>query len=129
MPARPHIRAKRTEAFGVKFRSILESEWATWLVENRIAWKYEPKTFRIGGVGYKPDFLLPDLGLWLEVKPYAPKRIEILKCAWLNLATKQLVVIGAGHPGEGSLVFEYREGYLKKQHYGADALLRLVRSR
>jgi len=53
-------------------RSNWERMAAAFFDENKIVWNYEPRKFRLPtGQYYYPDFHLPDLGLWVEVKGYA----------------------------------------------------------
>jgi hypothetical protein len=59
------------------FRSALEASWAATLDSLRIAWEYEPETITLpSGAVYIPDFRLPDIGAWLEVKGPGVPRIE-----------------------------------------------------
>lgn len=53
---------------GVRFRSRLEARWAAFFDLADWAWEYEP----IELAGWAPDFLvtLPDVRLYVEVKPY-----------------------------------------------------------
>lgn len=55
---------------GHLFRSRLEARWATVFNDLGIRWEYEPQGFRVGEQQrpYLPDFLLPDIGWWVEVK-------------------------------------------------------------
>ncbi|MFE6127499.1 hypothetical protein ACFQ6Q_04365 [Streptomyces sp. NPDC056437] len=92
------------------FRSALEASWAATLDSLGIVWEYEPETVTLpSGVRYLPDFRLPEIGAWLEVKgdgvPRVEKAIEFGKslacdcprfgctCRW---AGGELVLIG--HP-------------------------------
>jgi hypothetical protein len=76
-PQRPSIEAKPTTYNDVTFRSTLEANWAATLDQFRIAWEYEPKVFTLpSGTTYIPDFRLPELGTWLEVKGPTVPRIE-----------------------------------------------------
>jgi hypothetical protein len=62
---------------GVTFRSKLEADWAATLDAWNIRWDYEPETITLpSGVNYIPDFWLPDVGIWLEVKGTGVPRIE-----------------------------------------------------
>ena len=54
---------------GVKFRSKLEAQWAKMLDHIHVKWLYEPAHYRLAdGTAYIPDFWLPDLKAWFEVK-------------------------------------------------------------
>lgn len=60
-----------------EFRSALEASWAATLDTLRIAWEYEPETVTLpSGTTYIPDFKLPDIGAWLEVKGTGVPRVE-----------------------------------------------------
>ncbi|WNI19145.1 hypothetical protein [Actinacidiphila sp. ITFR-21] len=95
-------------AYGdITFRSRLEADWAQTLDANRIKWQYEPQTITLpSGVNYLPDFWLPELGTWIEVKgpgiPRTEKAVELGKtrachcegdctCQWPG---GELVIIG-----------------------------------
>lgn len=57
---------------GIGMRSNWERMAAARFDEQNIRWEYEPKRFRLPtGQHYHPDFWLPDLNLWVEVKGYA----------------------------------------------------------
>jgi hypothetical protein len=62
-----------TYAYGHDFRSRLEARWAVFLTHLRVPWTYEPEPVRISTpthtYQYLPDFFLPTLALWLEIKP------------------------------------------------------------
>lgn len=64
------IQAIDTLYRGHYFRSRLEARWAVVFDVLKIAWRYEPEAYRVGPeqVPYLPDFYLPDLGTWVEVK-------------------------------------------------------------
>jgi hypothetical protein len=61
---------------GIQYRSSLEARWAIFFREARIRAEYEPEGFVVGGKPYRPDFLLPDCGTWVEVKG-DPGRLDI----------------------------------------------------
>lgn len=62
---------------GTVFRSALEASWAATLDSLGIAWEYEPETVTLpSGQRYLPDFRLPEIGAWLEVKGDGVPRIE-----------------------------------------------------
>lgn len=71
------ITAVPTTYDGIEFRSRLESEWAKTLDLNGIFWTYEPVEITLpSGTTYIPDFWLPDLGTWIEVKGPGIPRVE-----------------------------------------------------
>jgi hypothetical protein len=52
-----------------RMRSRSEARFAHWCDEHRVKWIYEPEGFAVSGVLYLPDFLLPDIKCFVEVKP------------------------------------------------------------
>lgn len=58
-----------SEYKGVVFRSRLEARWAAVFDHYSILWAYEPDVFETPAGPYLPDFLLPDLNTYVEVKP------------------------------------------------------------
>lgn len=72
------IQAIQTRYAGCYFRSRLEARWAVFFDAMRIRWQYEPQGILVSKRlepwsddpprPYLPDFLLPDLALWVEVK-------------------------------------------------------------
>lgn len=110
-PDQPMIEAKPTTYRDTQFRSVLEATWAANLDHLGIRWDYEPETFTLpSGTRYLPDFRLPELGIWLEVKgtgvPRVEKAVELgrhLACTCSDTCTcdrpgGHLVLIG--HPPE-----------------------------
>lgn len=62
------LRAVRT-AYGPRFyRSKTEARWAAFFDSIGVRFQYEPTKFNLGYCRYVPDFYLPDLGTWIEVK-------------------------------------------------------------
>jgi hypothetical protein len=71
---------------GHRFRSRLEARWAVFMDAAGIEWQYESEGFRVNGAYYLPDFWLPKLKTFVEVKPdeeSAQAAVPILR----NLAT------------------------------------------
>ena len=63
------IKPIETQYKGYRFRSRLEARWAVFFDYLNIKWLYEPEGFDLGdGLYYLPDFYLPELDLWIEVK-------------------------------------------------------------
>ncbi len=68
------VKAIQTRYAGCHFRSRLEARWAVFFDALGISWEYEPQGYQHepwadGTVWrYLPDFYLPDLGCFVEVK-------------------------------------------------------------
>lgn len=64
------IQAIETHYAGHRFRSRLEARWAVFFDSLGIKWEYEPQGYLVGPerTPYLPDFWLPDLNVWVEVK-------------------------------------------------------------
>lgn len=105
------IEAIPTTRDGVEFRSRLEARWAAYLDYWHIAWTYEPEVITLpSGVVYIPDFWLPELRTWIEVKGRGIPRVEkAYELAEAREAAGELVLIGregARHdPYEGCTVW------------------------
>ena len=90
----------QTEYNGTVYRSRTEARWAVFFTIAEIEFQYEPEGFDLGGINYLPDFWLPRLGLFVEVKPPSePLPIEIEKCSRLAKASGSLVLLVRGDPG------------------------------
>lgn len=73
------IKAIETEYAGHRFRSRLEARWAVFFDALGVKWLYEPQGYVLGnGDAYLPDFWLPELQVWAEVKG-VPSESEWLK--------------------------------------------------
>jgi len=65
---------------GYRFRSRLEARWAVFFDTLNISWEYEKEGYDLGnGVSYLPDFWLPTLNYWIEIKGKFPTPEEISK--------------------------------------------------
>lgn len=74
--------ARETIYNGVLYRSRLEARWAIFFDVIGIPFHYEPKQFMTSEGFYLPDFYLPSLRMWVEIKPatqHGPTPEEILK--------------------------------------------------
>lgn len=74
--------ARETIYNGVLYRSRLEARWAIFFDVVGVEFQYEPKQFLTGEGLYLPDFYLPTLRMWIEIKPATgkgPTPEEILK--------------------------------------------------
>jgi len=70
------VRAIKTTYRGVLFMSTLEADWAKTLDMWTLPWSYEPEGVTLpDGQHYRPDFYLPSITTWLEVKGPHNERI------------------------------------------------------
>ena len=108
------MKAIETRYKGYRFRSRLEARWAVFFDALSIVWEYEPEGFEFeDGTRYLPDFYLPDLRTYVEVKPMPPSQFRLTlsegdgndyasKCALLRSATCRAVVIVGTDPMNGA---------------------------
>jgi hypothetical protein len=85
------------------FRSSLEADWACTLDNLGIEWRYEPVTVTLpSGEWYVPDFWLPELATYIEVKGAGiPRRHKPAQLAELETGT--IVLLGlAARPRTGA---------------------------
>src|ERR1051326_875288 len=94
-----NIKAIETRYAGYRFRSRLEARWAVYFGASGIKWEYEPEGFNLGGVLYLPDFWLPQVSMWAEVKPVGLKPDEWEKCQRLANESLHPVLMLIGTPG------------------------------
>jgi hypothetical protein len=96
-------RAIETRYKGYRFRSRLEARWAVFFDALSVTWEYEKEGYDLGDSGwYLPDFWLPGLNMWVEVKPNAEAwtREATDKAAELCRRTELHVLAVAGRPDE-----------------------------
>lgn len=74
------IKAIETEYNGYRFRSRLEARWAVFFDSLGIEYEYEIEGFEIDGVRYLPDFYIPSIDRWFEIKGKPLSISEIKKC-------------------------------------------------
>lgn len=90
------IPAKPTKFNGIQYRSKTEAKWAAFFTYYKMKFWYEPQRFRFKKCCYLPDFYLPELGCWLEVKGAPATPFERLKVQLLAQRTKQNVLLAEG---------------------------------
>ena len=91
-----------TQYKGIEFKSRFEANVAFMLQSLSLKWLYEPKSFLLpeSGLHYMPDFYLPQIGLWVEVRGYElpsgpDKRIgEFARIINLGFITRAGKIIG-----------------------------------
>lgn len=92
------IKPIETEYNGYRFRSRLEARWAVFFDEAGIRYEYEPEGYFLDdGIKYLPDFYLPELKAFVEIKHsnLEENAIEkaVDKCAILNCSMPENVVL------------------------------------
>lgn len=92
------IKAIETEYKGYLFRSRLEARWAVFLDALEEEWEYEKEGYELESGRYLPDFWLPRLNMWLEIKGEKPTQKEIELCEELAIFTIKPIMIGWGLP-------------------------------
>ena len=95
------IKAIQTYYKGYHFRSRLEARWAVFFDKAGVKYEYEPEGFDLGAEGwYLPDFWLPELKMWAEIKPDEVDDAAHRKIWALVLMTQQKATILSGDPYE-----------------------------
>lgn len=102
--ARPSIKAIETLYDGVNFRSRLEARWAVLFDCLELPYLYEPEGYTDGKTRYLPDFFLPTLDAFVEIKPTleAINAAAIRKTEMLSNLGKPIYIF-AGEVGCGSV--------------------------
>lgn len=89
--------ARATEYKGVVYRSKTEARWAVFFDLARIKVEYEEESYMLPSGGYLPDFWIPELDCFFEVKGSYPE--DFTKQEELHQATGKPVVVAIGPPG------------------------------
>lgn len=99
------IKAIETVYNGYRFRSRLEARWAVFFTHLGLIYQYEPEGYDLSGIWYLPDFWLPALDCWVEVKAQEPTEEEVHKAKLLGETTchKAVIVWQEGDIGEYAL--------------------------
>lgn len=91
------IKAIQTIYKGYKFRSRIEARWAVFFDLTRTKWEYEQEGFILSdGTHYLPDFYLPELDYYVEIKGDKPNKAEKKKCYLLANETDRPVFLLSG---------------------------------
>lgn len=94
----PASRSLQTVYSGWFFRSRTEARWSVFFEYLGVRYEYEPQMFMLDGMVYMPDFFLPDVKTWVEIKGVAPNGEEREKCRRLSVFTKCPVLLFVGSP-------------------------------
>lgn len=81
---------------GYRFRSRLEARWAVFFDALGLPYAYEAEGYDLDGLWYLPDFWLPTLNCWVEIKGQRPNAEETTKALRLAQAAGRPVVLFAG---------------------------------
>ena len=96
------IKAIETEYKGYKFRSRLEARWAVFFDAMNWTWEYETEGFKMEYKGeiihYLPDFWLPGMQIFVEVKGPALNAADRLKIEALAYTSDKAVYVLRGIP-------------------------------
>lgn len=92
------IKAIPTEYGGYWFRSRLEARWAVFFNAIGIPFRYELQGYNLDGIKYLPDFYLPDIGQYFEVKPFPVTEREYAVMCALCTESKRSVIVAEGDP-------------------------------
>lgn len=91
--------ALQTPYNGIVYRSRTEARWACFFTELGIEFQYEPQGFRVDSTTcYLPDFFLPAVRTWAEVKPTDFSPEERRKLEVVDDQTKRPALFLVGHP-------------------------------
>lgn len=93
------MRSRRTKYRGITFRSELEARWAVFFDSAHFPWLYENTGFEFADESsYLPDFFLPGLRAYIELKPASIDARASGKATKLAVESATNVFIGMGLP-------------------------------
>jgi hypothetical protein len=93
------IKAIETVWNGYRFRSRVEARWAMFFTGMGIEFEYELEGFVLeDGTYYLPDFYLPQVKMWAEVKGQEFTKEEVEKCKQLRISTNMPCLMLVGPP-------------------------------
>ena len=102
------VAALETKYDGCVFRSRTEARWAVFFNACEIPWEYEKEGYKLGSelgasrdfgvLYYLPDFWLPSIQTWVEVRGMEPDAVASEKAYRLGYHTKHSVIIFVGAP-------------------------------
>lgn len=95
------VKAIETVYNGYRFRSRLEARWAVFFDLMDIQYEYEKEGFDLGDdVLYLPDFWLPELDCWFEVKGVECNGDDQAKVDLLREQSGKPVIVATGPIGD-----------------------------
>ena len=75
-----NVKAIETVYNGYRFRSRLEARWAVFFDALDVKYEYEKEGYELPSGRYLPDYWLPELDIWVEIKGAPPTEKEEKKC-------------------------------------------------
>lgn len=97
------IKAIETVYKGYKFRSRLEARWALYFDELGIEFEYEIEGYEFAGERYLPDFWLPEVDTYVDVKPgnhhITVSDLNALKIVAFSDLIAKPIIVTCGDPG------------------------------
>lgn len=115
------LKAIETQYKGYRFRSRLEARWAVFFDVLGCAWEYEKEGFDLGEAGrYLPDFWLPTVNMWAEVKAERLNDEELGKANALVIASKHHLLHLVGTPDMKPYYTSY---YCTDAHHGPGGMV------
>jgi hypothetical protein len=106
----PKLEVLPTRYAGCHFRSRLEARWAVFMDALGVKWQYEPEGYKLPAGKYLPDFFLPVLDCFFELKPTKPTQKETAKCAQLSEFTGKTVFLMVGQPAVPNVTDNWYDG-------------------
>ena len=103
---------------GNSFRSKIEARWALFFDTLNIKYKYELEGYDLEGLYYLPDFWLPDLNMFVEIKGLPMNETDRQKVKRLSkISNKKVLILTGSIPSfEDFLSNEYEtECYLENE--------------
>jgi len=95
----PVIKPIETRYKNCRFRSRLEARWAVFFDALGLDWEYEKEGFVLPDQStYLPDFWLPQVQMWAEVKAIHPTESEITKARLLTSGSGKATLFLIGVP-------------------------------
>lgn len=98
------MKAIETIYRGSRFRSRLEARWAVAFDCLGMSWDYEPQGYVVSGKPYLPDFWLPQLSCFVEIKPTLPTS-HFMGISILNQMDYPVLLVCGTPSREGCIAF------------------------
>lgn len=80
------------------FHSDVEAQWSIFFDAMGIKYEYEKDTFQLDGASFIPDFWLPQVNMWADVKPSRHSKEDTRNCQRLANITGKRCLLLEGPP-------------------------------